>query len=509
MEVPSRALPGPWRPLTGARSEAMACSYVVVWSALLIGVASGWASLEDDQPFLCNGTDPRQHWQAPGVANDNTTVPAMLVGDGVCDCCGCADEDAWDDDQSDRGCQRAETLRSVVQERIAAHKSGWGEVSRALGRSRRRETSSLAPARVAAERFRTELSERVRFLQSVIESGRSQYSTLMGRLQSAGGPARLQIEEQLRRLFHSLTTAEAEGSSLIKARGSDLGPLDVLAPLAGGCFPSPLVSDKVARGGSTTVVPKRWRVVVCPFRNVTQEEWRPDLWKAAEEGTKSVSDTGDAALRVMESFPHPIELDALENSGLLLPDGQDVLSPNTLIGRWRGEWGHGVSLPLQYERASRVRAIARTSLPGVPLVNRRSGSAVVHPDGSTASTLDGGSSVLFQTADVGETAAGGASLSSGRLSSDRLRGFQGAAEGLVAVHWGNADCHADAAKSAGLPVGPSGVTRRTDVLFVCDESFGRVLSVVEDGVCWYKVVFGTVLACHRKRANALAFSLQP
>lgn len=58
--------------------------------------------------------------------------------------------------------------------------------------------------------------------------------------------------------------------------------------------PSSSYSDKALRGGSATVVPKKYLFKVCPCRSVTQTEYLPDEWERAENARKGVEEAAVA-----------------------------------------------------------------------------------------------------------------------------------------------------------------------------------------------------------------------
>jgi hypothetical protein len=141
--------------------------------------------------------------------------------------------------------------------------------------------------------------------------------------------------------------------------GLDYGPANIFLPLVNApCILSPAWTEKIVKGGSTTVVPKvtlcvglclscntcseTWWIrsqvyafEVCLFHNITQYEYKEAVWKALEDESKPVkqarveigSSGNVASPRHSPQLPHTVPPTQIRRSDL---------STNTLLGMFLG-----------------------------------------------------------------------------------------------------------------------------------------------------------------------------
>jgi hypothetical protein len=224
-------------------------------------------------------------------------LPASLVGDGVCDCCNGTDEApgvcpaiaSADGDGGSSGCDaEAAAARASLATLAAAHDAGATTAAKQhvlKSEPASRLSKELAGAAHAA-------AGQAQALQARLQQEAGRLQALAAQRGGGLSPASVAAFQQLQA---SAAAAGARAAALQAQAAADYGPGRRYLALLGdpSCAVSPVLSEKVTKGGSTTSTPKRYVYVVCGYRNVSQLEVDPDWWVRGEAAAKGEAVDGD------------------------------------------------------------------------------------------------------------------------------------------------------------------------------------------------------------------------
>jgi hypothetical protein len=221
----------------------------------------------------------------PCSPSNLTRIPAALVGDGICDCCSCSDELPATAAASAGQVPTCESVRAL---HAAALRASLVAVTRGRAAIPRAVSDPATGTREAQKRF----GERATHARGVAEALQGEAQRLAREVQQA--------QQQRRKVPRATRAAAEEAAARARAAASEAqtlanlartdfgagGRLAALAESSNLCVAAPALSEKVAKGGSTSSTPKRYAYVICPFRNVTQLEYKPDAWVRQEARAK-------------------------------------------------------------------------------------------------------------------------------------------------------------------------------------------------------------------------------
>jgi len=205
------------------------------------------------------------------------TIPTSRVDDGVCDCCDGSDEPP-----------------STCANECAAALLAWE--TRTTARLARLTAGVAARATIAK---RTDAAKHSLVDQLDAMERQVRYYDQIG-VQLQAQPRSPQVMMQLRKLGMARRNALNALKSLDAVATSALSHNDALFTLlAGPCFESTLIPEKVLKGGSTNYVQKRYKFVLCPFRHILQLHANTSAWALADCADKHTerSEVACAALR--------------------------------------------------------------------------------------------------------------------------------------------------------------------------------------------------------------------
>eukprot|EP01138_Halocafeteria_seosinensis_P007628 gb/GECG01007796.1/.p1 GENE.gb/GECG01007796.1/~~gb/GECG01007796.1/.p1 ORF type:complete len:511 (+),score=58.13 gb/GECG01007796.1/:1-1533(+) len=209
------------------------------------------------------------------------TVPLSVQDDGICDCCNCADEPSikakLDRNSLEYGCKFVhETLNDWLELRAEAHYSG--------ARINRKYQLNTAQAELKQAYFSDLASSAREAAHEYISQYRSMQQQLRERdvIQDAASAM-----QALQRSYFYAKEASLHYALMDALSNTNFGPnYKLMNFLFVNCTESEALSDKTIKGGSTTVIPKRYKFRFCPFYNATQVEVDPLAWKEEEEKSK-------------------------------------------------------------------------------------------------------------------------------------------------------------------------------------------------------------------------------
>lgn len=476
-------------------------------------------------------------------------LPAALVGDGVCDCCNGADEapGVCPSATGGDGCDaQLDAARGALTAFAAAHDAGAGAAAK------QHVLKSDAAARLSKE------------LAAAAHAAAGQAQGLQARLQQEAARLQAQVAQRggvspasaaaFQQLQGAAASAGGRAAAVQAQAAADFGPGRRYLALLGdaSCAVSPVLSEKVTKGGSTTSTPKRYVYVVCGFRNATQLEVDPDGWVRAEAAAKGeatddgggdgggesselavdASSGGVAAAaprakrkpaqpkrpRRRRVVGDPITIGTFR--GYLPLAGVDAHIAAGLVDNPGGMYGKSGRAPAAPEVVSALPALT----PALPAAGGGSAAVASTPERDLSAvaaffagpdTCRSGDMAIPRRTYVfhacpGTTPGG---IAAARRAVASAGGGGWAAAPLPArsfpagPHWnaGDEDAHAAAANVTAAAL--AAVLRGGSNSAPPPSALARVVHVEEDGMCTYRLWVATPLACSRQRSRDVAAAL--
>lgn len=225
------------------------------------------------------------------AAKPISTVPAMMLDDGVIDCCDGSDERSAPLDTgnapSTLNCTAAAQRIARFLSRLAkAHEAGW---------QRGRAALSEAVAGVDSARLIQSIHQDAERKKQAFEKSAASFQALEKRARKSSRQAQMSLMASLQQAHAAAGAALLEANAAARQlaavqTGGDL----VLALLGAPCAVSAPVSEKDSKGGSSTSLPKAYAYASCFATNASQIEHLPDEWVRLDAATKGAAITPEA-----------------------------------------------------------------------------------------------------------------------------------------------------------------------------------------------------------------------
>lgn len=404
-------------------------------------------------------------------------IPMSQVFDGHCDCCDGSDEQAL---KCPNTCAEALAKRmQYARDKIVVLSSAMGE-----------KMNILLPEDVALEKlWRMKGSATVDLTRQLKakEVSIQRVHKLLGRHPMPSERAHLYRSMRIMQAEHmALQQQGRQFENLVpEIFGKGLAYFALISKQS--CYQSPVLGEKVLKGGTSNIVQKKYIFELCPFRQVVQYQVNASLWQQQEvsigkgdargEVVEGACEVDDKADNVEEKKPTnylPPEDIGLRDALSAFKAGvkaslswlaQSLHQLRMLVHHWMiaGDAEEDHILPQPIES---VPKLAQTSVEEKQEEERKAPEPEGDKDGESATLLG------FWKRWVPHGTRGAAAMlySGGEICPKRM--------------------------------GVGGHQRRVLVFFSCGKE-NRVVSVRENGICHYEMVFETPLHCSEKHLRHL------
>jgi hypothetical protein len=237
------------------------------------------------------------HHGCGSAAKPISTVPPMMLDDGVIDCCDGSDEhfaplDAENPPLALNCTAAAHRIARFLSRLAKVHEAGW---------QRGRAALSEAVADVDSARLIQSIHQNAERKKQAFETSAAKFQALEKRARTSSRHAQMSLMASLQQAH------AAAGAALLQANAAarqlaavQTGGDVVLALLGAPCALSEAVSEKDSKGGSSTSLPKAYTYASCFATNASQIEHLPDEWVRLDAATKGAATASEAGVASSE-----------------------------------------------------------------------------------------------------------------------------------------------------------------------------------------------------------------